>query len=397
VTSIGPDHVAERGAVVAAAAGDRDRDHHRVDGLPPPRQHPLQGTGDGSEQGVVAGGSEAVGGVPQRTTIDGHHPDRPSRPGRPEERARCRAGRDDSPGGGEGTAYLPEPPRQAARRPQAPAPGVAGEHADRRTLSRERLRGVGPSGIDEGREHRQAADAVGEDVVEHHHQARRTVRPTRDDGDRPQRRIHRQGLGDHGQDGVEEGLLVPRRLAHHVAHVSSYVEVRVVDPDRSAAAEGRGHEALPQPRDRRQPLTDQAGHRRDVGTVRARLEHQCHADLLGAAAALHGEEGTVGGAGTLDAVRVVARVRAGHVAPGARRTRAEARPGSPRHTDNATGSPADSTSTSRYASGRWTALRRSCSRVSIAPPRPPSAAPRDGDRREAMGQVTRHRAGATRA
>lgn len=179
------------------------------------------------------------------------------------------------------------------------------------------IRRPGCGVIDQAREHGEPADAVRQNVVQHHDDGALAPGKPGHHGRRPQRPVPGQAAGDGIHGRGEQGLLVTGRRARNGADVLRDVELRVVGPVRPIASEGGPYQALSQPGNRR----DASGQRPPyLGRFNLRVEHQHRADLHRRTAGVRRQFHEIGRARALDH-RCVA---AGACPPGRHRRRSGA-------------------------------------------------------------------------
>ena len=111
--------------------------------------------------------------------------------------------------------------------------------------------------------------------------------------------VRGSGGRDLRQGGLQQRRLVCRRAAGHGADVTADIEVRVIDPDRAAAAERRPDQPLTQPRHGRNPPGHQLPGLRKAKSAGV-IEQQDDTKLLLDLPGVHRQKRAIGGARPLN-------------------------------------------------------------------------------------------------
>jgi hypothetical protein len=188
---------------------------------------------------------------------------------------------------------------QAPQRTQPCQPGVGDQvHRGGRGPRKRRRRRCAGRLVDQPCQHGQAAEAVGQHMVQDDHQRDRVAGKAGDQHRRPQRPRAWRRLGHHRGGQLQQGPLITRGRTVQVPQVAAEVEVGVIHPDGTATPWGTRTSGC---RSRGTPLPGRpAAVGRRPGQSRVRRPAAAPPRPAGGPTGIHGQRGQVGWAGPLD-------------------------------------------------------------------------------------------------
>ncbi len=302
-----PRGVPERARLALGPRGYGNRDDELAHPLAPAGQEVDERAGHGDDDEVVDADAATAGPRVQGLEVDlGEvHPPVPTR--RPKEAAAVGAARTAQPELGDRRAQATHRGRHAAHRGQPLPPGVGGQGRRVRHRAGRLRRGKAGGLVDERRQDRQPAHAVGDDVVQDDGQPDSPSGPVLEDPRLPQRPVAGQPSEDEVGRGPQTrvvGAATGLRAGDEVSDrrcpdMAVEGETGVVGPDGPAAPRRRADQPLAQPAYSRHPVGEdlpQGGGGR--GTLGRELEQR--PDVHRHAAPVDGERHEVAAAGPVD-------------------------------------------------------------------------------------------------